>query len=154
DEFRSWGVLLFLRWARAELESARFSRAADVIAQGRRDSPNDRLLANYLAYVVQQSALASGNVDDAENLLADALKRYEDVPEVKRAATGYVLATVTLLLKKDDYEGALKFVKRFEERGLLKGDISASDISARINELRAASLPRNREISDLLAAAR
>ncbi len=93
DELRDWRNGVYLRWSSSELDAKNFARAAEILQQGRKAVPDDRRLANNLAYTAQQWVREvnekSGEAEAQKTMLA-LLDTFADVPDIKEIGKNHV----------------------------------------------------------------
>ena len=118
DELRDWRNGVYLRWSSAEMDARNFARAAEILEQGMKAVPDDKRLANNLAYTVQQWVkdvnAKSGEVEAQKTMLV-LLDKFATAPDIKEIAKNHVRRVVMDLRDKQKYEEALASIDRHKD---------------------------------------
>jgi tetratricopeptide (TPR) repeat protein len=130
-DLTDWRSSVFRRWAHAEMEDGRFSRALDVLAEGFRSYPEDRRLEHATLYLAQEWARAGGYRDglDALGTVVAALPEIEGLDGVAEA---FVQRHVSMGLDTLDLAAALG---RVGEAAALVGPEKTADLGAFVFEV-------------------
>lgn len=130
EELAKWAEGLHSRWAESEMRRGNLAGALDILARRLTEQPQDRRLANHLAYVVQErlaQAAAKEGTDAADKLVPDLLARFSQVGDVKRVATAHLQRRVQKLADEGKHDEALAAAARLAD---LVGDAKLAAESA------------------------
>ena len=109
-EMESWRSGVRTRWALDRVEARAHAEALTILAAG----PRDRRTVQNIDYVVQEWAAASTE-EEARKVLREQVKRFEDLPGVKRVAVAHAERLVGALRKAGKHEEAVACAERHTE---------------------------------------
>ncbi|MEX0703640.1 MAG: hypothetical protein WD069_16205 [Planctomycetales bacterium] len=115
EELAEWGRNLYHRWAQSEQKKARFREALDVLEKGVQAAPADDQFPRHVAYVVQEwarSAHEKDGVAAGEQVVAEVLQRFPQMPAVRQTAKSHCQRVVQELIGKQRYDEALAAAER------------------------------------------
>ncbi|HKB40183.1 MAG TPA: hypothetical protein VKD72_27375, partial [Gemmataceae bacterium] len=118
EELAKWAESLHGRWADSEMRKGNFAGALDILASRLSEQPQDRGLANHLAYVVQErlkDVAAKEGTDAADRLIPGLLARFARYGDVKQVAAAHVQRRVQKLLDEGRYDLALTAAERMAD---------------------------------------
>ncbi len=130
EELAKWADSLHARWAESEMRKGNFAGALGLVSKRLSEQPQDRRLANHLAYLVQEQLkhVARDGTDAADRMIPDLLVRFSQYPDVKKVAAAHLQRRVQKLTDEGKYELALAAAERVAD---LIGDAKlAADTTA------------------------
>jgi tetratricopeptide (TPR) repeat protein len=131
-ELAKWAASLHSRWAESEMRKGNFAGALDIVSRRLTEQPQDRRLANHLAYLVQEQlkhTAAKEGTDAADRMIPQLLARFSQYPDVRKVAAAHLQRRVQVLTDQGKYDLALAAAQRVAE---LTGDarLAAATVGA------------------------
>jgi tetratricopeptide (TPR) repeat protein len=114
-ELAKWAESLHSRWAESEMHKGNFAGALDIVSRRLTEQPQDRRLANHLAYLVQEQlkhTAAKDGADAADRMIPDLLARLSQYPDVRKVAAAHLQRRVQTLADEGKYDQALAAAER------------------------------------------
>jgi tetratricopeptide (TPR) repeat protein len=146
EELAKWAESLHSRWAESEMRKGNLAGALDIVEKRMTERPQDRRLANHLAYLVQERLKhtdAEEGSEAADRAIPELLARFSPHADVRRVVTAHLQRRVQRLSDEGKYEQALAAAERM---AALTGDArTAAETTAIAYDRWAMKLARARQ---------
>jgi tetratricopeptide (TPR) repeat protein len=151
EELTNWAGALHTRWVQSEMKRGNFTAALDILSQRLAEQPQDKRLADHLAYVVQErlrDAAAKEGPEAAEKILPELVARFDQFADVKRVATAHLQRSVQKLSDEGKYDQALVAAARMA--GLVSDPKLAAETIASVYDRWALKLAKDKRWDEAL----
>ncbi|MEK7468927.1 MAG: hypothetical protein AAB074_16250 [Planctomycetota bacterium] len=110
EQLDAWRSGVRTRWALSLVKEKAYEKAMELLAA----NPRDKRTVQNIVFVVQEWAFASSD-DDALKILRAQVKRFEDIPGVKKVAAAHPERAIAALIKGGKFEESVACAERFAD---------------------------------------